>query len=410
MDYNKLILDAESNLKEIFAEIDKTVFNNSKKVLDAFHNANVSETHFNTTTGYGYGDSGRDVIERVYADIFKTEGALVRNQFISGSHALTVALFAILRPGDVMLAISGEPYDTLKEVIGIVPNASSLKSFGVEYEQVDLVNNDFDDERIVKLIKSKKYKLIHIQRSRGYSLRESLSIEKLERIISKIKKIDDDVLIMIDNCYCELVGNVEPTEVGADLVVGSLIKNLGGGIASNGGYIVGKEKFVSLAGERLTLPGEGKEVGPSLGANKDFLKGLYMAPSVVGSSLKLSVLASFVLENMGYKTFPKWNEKHSDIVLMIEFNNSNKLIKFVQGIQRGSAVDANATAMPTDMPGYEDQIIMASGSFTQGSSIEISCDGPLRPPYVAYLQGGLTYEYAKLALIEALKSLEELWL
>jgi len=410
MDYNKLILDAESNLKEIFAEIDKTVFNNSKKVLDAFHNANVSETHFNTTTGYGYGDSGRDVIERVYADIFKTEGALVRNQFISGSHALTVALFAILRPGDVMLAISGEPYDTLKEVIGIVPNASSLKSFGVEYEQVDLVNNDFDDERIVKLIKSKKYKLIHIQRSRGYSLRESLSIEKLERIISKIKKIDDDVLIMVDNCYCELVGNVEPTEVGADLVVGSLIKNLGGGIASNGGYIVGKEKFVSLAGERLTLPGEGKEVGPSLGANKDFLKGLYMAPSVVGSSLKLSVLASFVLENMGYKTFPKWNEKHSDIVLMIEFNNSNKLIKFVQGIQRGSAVDANATAMPTDMPGYEDQIIMASGSFTQGSSIEISCDGPLRPPYVAYLQGGLTYEYAKLALIEALKSLEELWL
>jgi len=408
MDYNKLILDAESNLKEIFAEIDKTVFNNSKKVLDAFHNANVSETHFNTTTGYGYGDSGRDVIERVYADIFKTEGALVRNQFISGSHALTVALFAILRPGDVMLAISGEPYDTLKEVIGIVPNASSLKSFGVEYEQVDLVNNDFDDERIVKLIKSKKYKLIHIQRSRGYSLRESLSIEKLERIISKIKKIDDDVLIMVDNCYCELVGNVEPTEVGADLVVGSLIKNLGGGIASNGGYIVGKEKFVSLAGERLTLPGEGKEVGPSLGANKDFLKGLYMAPSVVGSSLKLSVLASFVLENMGYKTFPKWNEKHSDIVLMIEFNNSNKLIKFVQGIQRGSAVDANATAMPTDMPGYEDQIIMASGSFTQGSSIEISCDGPLRPPYVAYLQGGLTYEYAKLALIEALKSLEEL--
>jgi len=408
MDYNKLILDAESNLKEIFAEIDKTVFNNSKKVLDAFHNANVSETHFNTTTGYGYGDSGRDVIERVYADIFKTEGALVRNQFISGSHALTVALFAILRPGDVMLAISGEPYDTLKEVIGIVPNASSLKSFGVEYEQVDLVNNDFDDERIVKLIKSKKYKLIHIQRSRGYSLRESLSIEKLERIISKIKKIDDDVLIMVDNCYCELVGNVEPTEVGADIVVGSLIKNLGGGIASNGGYIVGKEKFVSLAGERLTLPGEGKEVGPSLGANKDFLKGLYMAPSVVGSSLKLSVLASFVLENMGYKTFPKWNEKHSDIVLMIEFNNSNKLIKFVQGIQRGSAVDANATAMPTDMPGYEDQIIMASGSFTQGSSIEISCDGPLRPPYVAYLQGGLTYEYAKLALIEALKSLEEL--
>lgn len=408
MDYNKLIFEAESNLKEVFSDIDKTVFNNSKKVLDAFHNANVSEAHFNTTTGYGYGDAGREVVEKVYAEIFKAEDALVRNQFISGSHALTVALFAILRPGDTMLAISGEPYDTLKEVIGIVPNDSSLKAFSVEYEQVDLVDNDFDDEKIIDLIKNKKYKLIHIQRSRGYSLRESLSIEKLERIISKIKKIDDDVVIMVDNCYCELVGDVEPTEVGADLVVGSLIKNLGGGIASNGGYIVGKEKYVSLAAERLTLPGEGKEVGPSLGANKDFLKGLYMAPSVVGSSLKLSVLASYILEKLGYNTFPKWNVKRSDIVLMIEFMDREKLIKFVQGIQKGSAIDANATAMPTDMPGYEDQIIMASGSFTQGSSIEISCDGPIRPPYVAYLQGGLTYEYAKLALIEALKSLEEL--
>ena len=404
---DNLIKEGEALLTNKFKQIDELVYRNSKKVLDAFHKYKISETHFNTTTGYGYGDIGRDTIEKVFAEVLDSEDALVRNQFISGSHALTVALFAYLRPGDTMLAISGEPYDTLKEVIGIIPNASSLKSFNINYEQIDLVNDDFDDNKIIEAIKNKHYRLIHIQRSRGYSVRLSLTLEKLERIIKKIKTIDKDVIIMVDNCYCEMVEYKSPCSIGADIIVGSLIKNLGGGIASNGAYIAGKTKLVNLAGERLTLPGEGREVGPSLGANKEILKGLYFAPSVVGCSLKLAILASYVLEKLGFNTSPKYDEKRADIVEMITFNDEQKLIKFVQGIQKGSIIDAHAVTIPVDMPGYKDKIIMASGSFTQGSSIEISCDGPVKPPYNAYLQGGLTYEYGKLALIEAIKNMEE---
>lgn len=407
MNVENMISDAELNLKEEFNKIDKQAFLNSKKVLDAFHRFNVSETHFNMTTGYGYGDIGRDVIEQVFADVLDGEDALVRNQFISGSHALTIALFALLRPGDKMLAISGEPYDTLKEVIGIVPNESSLKAFNVSYEQIDLIDDDFDDDKIIDRIKNNKYRLIHIQKSRGYSTRESLSIKKLERIIKKIKDIDKDIIIMVDNCYCEMVESISPCSVGADIIVGSLIKNLGGGIARNGAYIVGRKTLVNLCAERLTLPGEGRDVGPSLGANIEFLKGLYYAPSAVASSLKLVTLASYILEKLGYIVSPKYNDKRSDIVEMITFNDADKLIKFVQGIQKGSAIDAHALTIPVDMPGYKDKIIMASGSFTQGSSIEISCDGPIRPPYNAYLQGSLTYEYGKLALIEALKNMED---
>ena len=403
----ELIEDAEINLKEEFKEIDRQAFLNSKKVLDAFHKFNVSETHFNTTTGYGYGDIGRDVIEKVFAYVLDSEDALVRNQFISGSHALTVVLFALLRPGDKMLAISGEPYDTLKEVIGIVPNNSSLSAFGIGYEQIDLVDDDFDDEKIVDKIKNNKYKLVHIQRSRGYSTRKSISISQLERVIKKIKSLDSNVVIMVDNCYCEMVEEVSPCSVGADVIVGSLIKNLGGGIARNGAYIAGNKDVVTLCAERLTLPGEGREVGPSLGANIEFLKGLYYAPSAVASSLKLVVLASYVLEKLGYIVSPKYDENRTDIVEMITFNDENNLIKFVQGIQRGCAIDAHALIVPADMPGYKDKIIMACGSFIQGSSIEISCDGPIRPPYSAYLQGSLTYEYGKLALIEALKNMED---
>ena len=406
MNVEEIIEQAEVSLKDEFKKIDKQAYLNSKKVLDAFHKYRISETHFNTTTGYGYGDTGRDVIEKVFTEVLDSEDAIVRNQFISGSHALTVALFALLRPGDVMLTISGEPYDTLKEVIGIVENASSLKAFNIRYEQIDLVNDDFDDENIVEKIKNGKYKLVHIQRSRGYSLRASLSIDKLERIIKKIKSIDSNVIVMVDNCYCEMVDGFSPCSIGADIIVGSLIKNLGGGIASNGAYIAGKSELVNLCAERLTLPGEGREVGPSLGANMMFLKGLYYAPSAVASSLKLAVLASYVLEKMGYSVSPKYYETRSDIVEMIIFNDENKLIKFVQGIQKGSAIDAHALTVPVDMPGYNDKVIMASGSFTQGSSIEISCDGPIRPPYVAYLQGSLTYDYGKLALIEALKNME----
>lgn len=382
-------------------------FKNSKKVLEAFHHNNISETHFTTTTGYGYGDVGRGAIEKVFAEVLGAEDALVRNQFISGSHALTVALFSILRPGDTMLAISGEPYDTLKEVIGLVENKSSLKAFGVNYREIDLVDGDFDYESIEKELQAHNYKMVHIQRSRGYSLRDSLTIDKVKKAIELVKKVSPKTVIMVDNCYCEFVEDTTPTEVGADLMVGSLIKNLGGGIAPNGAYIAGKKEYVDLAGERLTLPGEGRDVGPTLGINIDFLRGLYMAPSVVASSLKTAILASKILEDMGYKVSPKWNESRADIVEMIEFGNERDQIRFIQGIQKGSAIDASAIPEPTDMPGYEDKIIMASGSFVQGSSIEISCDGPLRPPYVAYLQGGLTYEYGKLALIEALEEIKK---
>lgn len=407
MEIDKFVMDCENELSSRFLEVDRLTLRNSKKVLDAFHKNNISEIHFNSTTGYGYNDIGRDAIENVFVDILGAEAALVRNQFISGSHALNVALFACLRPGEVMLTITGEPYDTLKEVIGIVDNPSSLKSYRIDFEQIDLVDNDFDDDLIEKTIKNKKYKLIHIQRSKGYSIRESLTIDKVERIIKKIKNISPDSIIMVDNCYCEMCEDKTPLEVGADLIVGSLIKNLGGGIAPNGAYIAGKKELISLCGERLTLPGEGLEVGPSLGINKEFLRGIYMAPSAVGASLKSAILASYMLEKLGYKVMPRYNEPRADIVEMIYFEDRDKLIKFVQGIQAGSAIDARALPEPTDMPGYEDEIIMASGSFVQGSSIEISADGPLREPYACYLQGGLTYEYARLALMKAVEFLEK---
>ena len=397
-----LVNTCEKELNNELNKIDYIVEQNTFKVMDAFKICGVSEVHFNSTTGYGYGDIGRDVIEKVYSKIFNTESALVRNQFISASHALTVALFAILRPNDTMLSITGIPYDTIHEVIGIKENKSSLKSFGINYEQVDLVNNDFDYETIKDKLKNNNYKIIYIQRSKGYSTRKSITIEKVEKVIKEIRDINKDIIIMIDNCYCELVDTLEPTDVVVDLAVGSLIKNLGAGIASNGAYIVGKKELIELCGERLTLPGEGCEVGPTLGANKEFLKGLFFAPSVVGSSLKIAVLTSYVMEKLGYNVEPKYNEKRADIVQNIIFNNRELLIKYTQGIQSGSPIDSNALPIPTDMPGYSDEIIMASGSFTQGSSIEISCDGPLRDPFIAYQQGGLTYHSGKYAIINAI--------
>lgn len=396
---------AEFVLKDVFSKIDDICFYNSRKVINAFWKNSVNEACFNSTTGYGYGDYGRDVIEKVYADVFKCEKALVRNQFISGTHAISTALFALLRPGDILLSITGKPYDTLDSIIGFNDNKSSLKSFNIKYEQIDLVNNDFDYNKIEEYLKNNKVKVIEIQRSIGYSTRRSISIEKLEKVIKLIKSIDKDIIVMVDNCYCEFVNIKEPTEVGADICVGSLIKNLGAGIASNGAYIVGKKDLVYLCSERLNVPGEADEVGPSLGANKSFLQGLYMAPSVVASSLKTVVLASYLLENLGYDVSPRWNEERCDIVETIKFNDKDKLIKFVEGIQKGSAIDADSTPVPTKMPGYDDEIIMASGSFTQGSSIEISCDGPLRDPYIAYLQGGLTYEYGKIAILKAIEAI-----
>ena len=405
----EIITKAEKELKKEFEIIEENCEFNSEKVLTAFQKNEVSEIHFNQTTGYGYGDIGRDVIEKIYSDIFKTEDALVRGQFISASHALTVTLFGLLRPNDIMLSISGKPYDTLDSVIGITENNSSLKSFGIKYEQIDLVKNDFDYEKIKQrlLKKESKIKLIEIQRSRGYSLRESISLEKIEKVIKTIREIDNSVIIMIDNCYGELTNKIEPSELGADILVGSLIKNLGGGIAPNGAYVVGKHDLIELVSERLTLPGEGKEVGPSLGMNKKILQGLFMAPSVVANSLKTAVLTAKVMENLGYKVNPKSNEKRTDIVQTIEFGNQKDLINYVQGIQLGSPIDSNSLPVPDDMPGYDDQVIMAAGAFVQGSSIELSCDAPLREPYVAFQQGGLTYEYGKLGLMKAIERILE---
>lgn len=407
MDIKNLFLESENEVTEQFKKIDEIKRFNSEKVLRAFIDNQVTEACFNSTTGYGYNDYGREVIEKVYADIFKTEDALVRVQFVSGTHALSTTLFALLRPNDTFLSISGLPYDTLHEVIGIVDNPSSLKSYNINFEKIDLVDNDFDYEKIEQALRSKKYKLIEIQRSKGYSTRKSLAISKLEKVISFIRNIDKDVIIMVDNCYCEFVNTVEPTEVGADIVVGSLIKNLGGGIAPNGAYVVGRKDLVSLVGERLTAPGEGKDVGPTLGINRSFLQGLFMAPEVVASSLKTAVLTSRVMEKLGYNVEPKYDEERVDIVQNIVFGNPGDMIRYCQGIQLASPIDSNALPIPWDMPGYKDQVIMAAGAFTQGSSIELSCDAPVRTPYIAYQQGGLTYEYGRLGVIKAVSYMLE---
>ena len=401
----ELSIKVEKDIQDEFKKIDEICFNNSLKVLNAFHKHQVNEVHFNMTTGYGYGDIGRDTIEEVYSTIFNSEDALVRGQFISGTHALTVTLFGLLRPNDTLLSITGKPYDTLDEVIGIVPNDSSLKSFGVNYEQIDLINDDFDYESIKKRLQGSFVKLIEIQRSKGYSTRKSIGIKKVEKVIKLIKEISPKTIVMLDNCYCEFVTTIEPTEVGADIVVGSLIKNLGGGIAPNGAYVVGKKELIKLVAERLTAPGEGKEVGPSMGINKQILQGLFMAPSVVASSLKTAIFASKMLEELGFDVEPKYNDERADIVQNIIFRDANKLIKYCQGIQAASPIDSNAIPEAWDMPGYTDKIIMASGYFTQGSSIELSCDGPIREPYIAYMQGGLTYEYGKIGVMKAISNI-----
>lgn len=394
-------------MDDIFKKIDEVCLENSKKVLNAFWKENLSESDFNSTTGYGYGDVGRDKIERIYSDIFKSEASLVRNQFISGTHAISTCLFALLRPGDLLLSITGKPYDTLDSIIGFNDNKSSLKSFGIGYRQVDLIDSNFDYDKINESLESEKIKVIEIQRSIGYSNRNTISIESLEKVIEFIRSIDKDVIIMVDNCYCEFVGVKEPIEVGADICVGSLIKNLGAGISENGAYITGRKDLIYLCSERLNMPGEAWDVGPSLNANKMFLKGLYFAPSVVASALKTNVYAAYKLEKMGINVSPKYNEDKSDIVLKVIFNDKDKLIKFVSLIQKNSAIDASVYPIPSKMPGYDDEIIMASGSFTQGSSIELSCDGPIRSPYIAYLQGSLTYEYGKIAIDNIINELSK---
>ena len=404
IEYDNLVLECENELQPIFKKIDEQEYQNSLKVLEAFKELNISESDFNGTTGYGYGDIGRDKIDKVFAKVLGSEDAIVRSQFISGTHALTVCLFGLLRPNDLLLSITGKPYDTLDEVIGINENPSSLKSFNIKYDQIDLINDDFDIPQIIKYLKENKVKVIEIQRSRGYSTRNSITIDKIKKVVDEIKKISPETIIMVDNCYCEFVSDIEPvnSSIGCDIMVGSLIKNLGGGIASNGAYIAGRKDLIDLVAERLTVPGQGAEVGPSQNMNKEILSGLYHAPSAVSSSLKTMILTSLILEKLNYKVSPSTNDIRADIVQTITFNDSNKLIKFIQSIQKYSAINANFKPIPEDMPGYSDQVIMASGSFIQGSSIEISCDGPLRFPYIAYLQGSLTYQYGKIAIVNSI--------
>ena len=403
----ELSFKVENEIKEQFTEIDRICEINSMKVLKAFQENGLSETHFNTSTGYGLDEPGRNIIEQIYASIFKAEDALVRAQLISGTHALAITLGALLRPGDTMLSISGEPYDTLQTVIGFGenPSPSSLKAYNINYEQIDLVDNNFDISKIVERVSKKDIKLIEIQKSIGYSTRKSLTISQIENVIKEIRKVNTEVIIMVDNCYGEFVEEREPIEVGADIVVGSLMKNLGAGIATSGAYIVGRKDLIKLCAERLTSPGIGKEIGPSLGQNTNFLKGLFFAPSVVASALKTAVFASKILEELGYNANPKYNEKRGDIVQTLIFNDKEKLIKFCQGIQSASPVDSFAIPEPGDMGGYEDKVIMAAGTFTEGSTIELSCDGPIREPYIAYMQGGLTYQYGKIGILKAISNM-----
>lgn len=405
MEVVDLIKKSEQQLDNEFKKIDRLCEYNSLKVLNAFNKCKVSETDFTGTTGYGYDDVGRDKIEKVFSMILGGEDSLVRSQIISGTHAISTALFGILRPNDTILSISGRPYDTLDEVIGLKDNASSLKAFGINYKQIDLVDGDFSYDKIEKFLNKHKVKVVYIQRSRGYSIRQSLSIEKIKRVASLVKKINNKIIIMVDNCYCEFVERKTPLEVGADIIIGSLIKNLGGGIAPNGGYICGKKDLIHLCSERLNVAGEAKLVGPSLGINKQLIQGIYFAPSAVASSLKIAILTSKVMEELGYEVIPKYNDERVDIVQSIIFRDELKMIKYCQGIQMASAIDSYVLPEPYDMPGYSDKIIMASGSFIQGSSIEISCDGPLKDPYIVYQQGSLTYQYGKIALIKAISNI-----
>ena len=405
MEVTKLVRKSELELKEEFDKVDRLCEYNSLKVLNAFNKYKVSESDLNGTTGYGYDDVGRDKIESIFSYVLGGEDSLVRSQIISGTHAISTALFGILRPNDTIVSISGKPYDTLEEVIGIKDNPSSLKAFGINYKQIDLVNSDFAYDKIEKFLNKHKVKVVYIQRSRGYSLRKSIDIKKIENVVKLVKSINKNIVIMVDNCYCEFVEKKTPLEVGADIIIGSLIKNLGGGIAPNGGYICGKKELIHLCSERLNVAGEAKLVGPSLNMNKLFLQGLYMAPSVVESAIKTAILTSKVMEELGFEVSPKYNENRVDIVESIVFTDKDKLIKYCQGIQSASAIDSHVAPVPYDMPGYSDSIIMASGSFIQGSSIEISCDGPVKKPYIAYQQGSITYQYGKIALIKAVNNI-----
>ena len=397
----KLVSEAEESIKEQFKHIENICEINQLRVMKAFADNRVSDSHFVATTGYGYDDLGRDTLDRVYADIMGAEDALVRHNFISGTHTISTALFAVLRPNDILVSITGKPYDTLEEVIGIQGEAGngSLKDFGVKYVQIDLKHDGTPDlEQIKFTLTHMNVKAVTIQRSKGYGWRPTYSAKDIGALIEFVKEISSETICIVDNCYGEFVETEEPTAYGADLIAGSLIKNPGGGLAPTGGYIAGKQKYVELCAYRLTSVGIGKEAGASLGFNRQMYQGVFMAPHVVSQALKAAVLCSAVFEKLGFEVDPKPNEIRHDIIQSIKFGDPDKVTAFCQGIQKGAPVDSFVTPEPWDMPGYSSQVIMAAGAFVQGASIELSADAPIKPPYIAYMQGGLTYESAKLGI------------
>ena len=400
---------SDSELKDIYKNIDETCLYNSDRILNAFINNNVSYSDFAEINGYGNYDSGRDKLEKIFAEVLGCEDALVRPQIMSGTNALYLAFSSLLKHGDTMISISGTPYDSLQEMIGIIGNSSqSLKEYGVKYEQIDLIDNDFDIQTIQTRLKENNVKLVEIQRSRGYSHRDSLTIDKIQNVINKIREVNKDVIIMVDNCYGELVEKREPGHVGADVVVGSLMKNLGGGIACTGGYVAGNKELINMVADRLTSPGIGKELGANFNLNNSFFKGIFMAPSAVKNALKTAVFTSWMLEKLGYKNIsPRYNEYRTDIIQTIELETKENLVKFTQGIQSASPIDSYVKVLPAPMPGYPFDEVMAAGSFTQGSTIELSADAPVVEPYTLYMQGGLTFEYGKLSILLALNNISK---
>lgn len=399
--------EIEESLKERFEEFDRVAEYNQMKVLLAMQKNRVSEECFGASSGYGYNDFGRDTLEKVYADTFHTEACLVRPQIACGTHALAIALFGNLRPGDEMLAPAGKPYDTLEEVIGIRPSKGSLAEYGISYRQVDLLSDGtFDYENIKKSI-NEKTRLVAIQRSKGYQTRPSFSVKQIGELIAFVKNIKPDVICMVDNCYGEFVETIEPTDVGADMIVGSLIKNPGGGLAPIGGYIAGRKDCVDRASYRLSAPGLGKEVGASLGLNQQLYQGLFLSPTVVAGALKGAIFAANIYERLGYGVVPNGSESRHDIIQAITFGTPEGVISFCKGIQAAAPVDSFVTPEPWDMPGYDSPVIMAAGAFVQGSSIELSADGPIKPPYAVYFQGGLTWYHAKLGILKSLQQLAD---
>ena len=409
----KLAAEAEAALAPRFAEVDRIAFENTQTVMDAFREHRVAATNFDSTSGYGYDDRGREVLDEIWAEVMGAEAAIVRQQIVNGTQALTIGLFGILRPGDIMLSVAGKPYDTLEEVIGLCgnPGDGSLRDFGVDYDQVELTaDGKFDFAAIEDKLRAYagRVKMVFVQRSKGYLNRKTLSVAEIGELVTFVKGISPDSYVVVDNCYGEFVETSEPTAVGADLIIGSLIKNPGGGMAETGGYLAGTKRAVELASYRLTSVGCGGEVGATMGQNKPMYKGLFYAPHTVAQAIKTAHLAAYIFEKLGYAVEPSWNEVRHDIIQTVITGSPEALCAFCRGIQSGSPVDSHVTPEPWAMPGYTDPVIMAAGAFTQGSSIELSADGPLRPPYTAYFQGGLTYESGRIAIMAAADAMAKL--